>query len=241
MERQKLPSLQGRLATFLRKVEVSSGLLPGDSQTASNLSEKYRFPGAPDKSQTIRTEVLNPITKGLKDPKDCLPVIEGCLRKARELVKEFEEIATTFEGDAAKRRQQSAPSESRLLDSRPDLVSSSLQPHRRTHAATVASGWHPPLANPSVPLHASTNNADQVPSPQQSQDGGHQDNVQNLLVLPELDIPPHQRKQTPKQMSCTLLEHQKIGLTWLIEQEKDRQKKGGLLAGSSQTQAHFLQ
>ncbi|KAK2602841.1 hypothetical protein N8I77_009346 [Diaporthe amygdali] len=39
-----------------------------------------------------------------------------------------------------------------------------------------------------------------------------------------------ERKQTPKQMSCTLLEHQKIGLTWLIEQEKDRQKKGGLLA-----------
>ncbi|KAH8742819.1 SNF2 family N-terminal domain-containing protein [Diaporthe sp. PMI_573] len=31
-------------------------------------------------------------------------------------------------------------------------------------------------------------------------------------------------------MSCDLTEHQKIGLTWLLEQEKDRKKKGGLLA-----------
>lgn len=68
---------------------------------------------------------------------------------------------------------------------------------------------------------------------QHFQDDGRRDDVQNLLVLSEVDIPPNQRKHTPKQMSCDLTEHQRIGLTWLLEQEKDRKKKGGLLAGLS--------
>lgn len=42
------------------------------------------------------------------------------------------------------------------------------------------------------------------------------------------------------QMSCTLMEHQKIGLTWLIEQEMDSKKKGGLLAGQSHNRVPFL-
>lgn len=33
-------------------------------------------------------------------------------------------------------------------------------------------------------------------------------------------------------MDCALTEHQRIGLTWLLQQEKDPKKKGGLLAGS---------
>lgn len=55
--------------------------------------------------------------------------------------------------------------------------------------------------------------------------------IQKLLLLPEIDIPPEQRKKTPRQMSCELMEHQKVCLTWLIQQEQDNHKRGGLLAG----------
>lgn len=54
--------------------------------------------------------------------------------------------------------------------------------------------------------------------------------VKHLLRLPEIDIPPEQRKATPIAMSCTLMDHQKVCLTWLMEQEDDPKKKGGILA-----------
>lgn len=59
--------------------------------------------------------------------------------------------------------------------------------------------------------------------------GSQQEDIQKLLSLPEIDIPPDERKNTPAAMSCKLLEHQKVCLTWLMEQE-DSHKKGGLLA-----------
>lgn len=43
------------------------------------------------------------------------------------------------------------------------------------------------------------------------------------------DLPPEMRKGTPEDMSATLLEHQKLGLTWLIRQEEGH-NKGGILA-----------
>ncbi|KAI8960796.1 SNF2 family N-terminal domain-containing protein [Daldinia sp. FL1419] len=57
-----------------------------------------------------------------------------------------------------------------------------------------------------------------------------QKEIQNLLTMPEIDIPPEQRKGTPAAMSCTLMEHQKVCLTWLVQQEEDVHKKGGILA-----------
>ncbi|KAI1645923.1 SNF2 family N-terminal domain-containing protein [Daldinia loculata] len=54
--------------------------------------------------------------------------------------------------------------------------------------------------------------------------------IQNFLTMPEIDISPEQRKSTPASMSCTLMEHQKVCLTWLIQQEEDIHKKGGILA-----------
>ncbi|KAI0109821.1 SNF2 family N-terminal domain-containing protein [Daldinia grandis] len=54
--------------------------------------------------------------------------------------------------------------------------------------------------------------------------------IQNFLTMPEIDISPEQRKSTPASMSCTLMEHQKVCLTWLIQQEEDVHKKGGILA-----------
>lgn len=52
-----------------------------------------------------------------------------------------------------------------------------------------------------------------------------------LLKLPDIDMPPEDRAKTPVQMSITLMEHQKVALKWLKEQENNPSKKGGLLAG----------
>ncbi|KAF3934176.1 hypothetical protein ABW20_dc0104524 [Dactylellina cionopaga] len=41
--------------------------------------------------------------------------------------------------------------------------------------------------------------------------------------------PPSDRLQTPKELAVHLMEHQKIGLTWLVKQEESR-NKGGILA-----------
>ncbi|KAI1660707.1 SNF2 family N-terminal domain-containing protein [Daldinia decipiens] len=67
--------------------------------------------------------------------------------------------------------------------------------------------------------------------PQPAKSGELQEKeIQNFLTMPEIDISPEQRKSTPASMSCTLMEHQKVCLTWLIQQEEDIHKKGGILA-----------
>ncbi|RYP46642.1 hypothetical protein DL768_007187 [Monosporascus sp. mg162] len=57
-----------------------------------------------------------------------------------------------------------------------------------------------------------------------------EEDIQRLLSLPDIDIPSSQRKETPRAMSCALMEHQRVCLTWMIQQEQDSHKKGGLLA-----------
>lgn len=64
--------------------------------------------------------------------------------------------------------------------------------------------------------------------------------VRALLSLPPINIPPNQRMSTPQQMSCQLMEHQKVGLSWLLGQEEDKSKMGGLLAGMLQFGSHPL-
>ncbi|KAK7953055.1 hypothetical protein PG988_013749 [Apiospora saccharicola] len=56
-------------------------------------------------------------------------------------------------------------------------------------------------------------------------------NLQNLLSVNEHEIAPENRLNTPMQMSCELMPHQRVGLTWLVKQEKS-DKKGALLADS---------
>lgn len=268
----------------------------------SDPSEKYRFPDTPEKIEAIRFHVLNPISRGT-DPDDCLVFVRDFLRKAKDLVADFEDIANTYGRRAAARRlemasnpnQQLPSNRSQQLAFRPSPTSFTPQPLNRANAAssysannsainvstyspasgsrppppifqaqprnvstyTPASASRPPApifqgqprnVNTGIPASASRppapdfNAQPQLPSNEVShphdtqhvQDDGGQDDVQNLLVLSEVNIPPSQRKQTPRQMSCDLTEHQRIGLTWLLEQEKDRNKKGGLLAGLSQ-------
>lgn len=52
-----------------------------------------------------------------------------------------------------------------------------------------------------------------------------------LLHLPEVDIPEGERLETPRGLTCELLPHQRVGLTWLIRQEQDPNKRGSILAG----------
>jgi len=48
-------------------------------------------------------------------------------------------------------------------------------------------------------------------------------------IRPDEDIPPEQREETPKGMNTQLMEHQKLGLTWLKKMEEGS-NKGGVLA-----------
>jgi hypothetical protein len=48
-------------------------------------------------------------------------------------------------------------------------------------------------------------------------------------IKPHDEIPPEGRQQTPQAMSCKLMEHQKLGLTWLMKMEEGS-AKGGILA-----------
>jgi hypothetical protein len=55
--------------------------------------------------------------------------------------------------------------------------------------------------------------------------------IRQLLknIRPDEDLPPELRKGTPPEMATSLLEHQKLGLSWLARQEEGT-NKGGILA-----------
>lgn len=55
--------------------------------------------------------------------------------------------------------------------------------------------------------------------------------LKNLLanIRPDEEVHPENREGTPEAMKCTLMEHQKLGLTWMKSME-DASSKGGILA-----------
>lgn len=67
-----------------------------------------------------------------------------------------------------------------------------------------------------------------------------QQEVQSLLAIPLIDIPPRERKQTPAQLQYPLYEYQKVCLTWLIQQEEDNTKRGSILAGKGFLSSYFI-
>lgn len=88
------------------------------------------------------------------------------------------------------------------------------------------------LADPTMPplIPAILGDLDSSPEPP----GDASEEIQKLFQnLPDIEIAPEDRANTPPQMSCKLMEHQKVALKWLKDQEKNRDKKGGLLAGMS--------
>jgi SNF2 family DNA or RNA helicase len=48
-------------------------------------------------------------------------------------------------------------------------------------------------------------------------------------IRPDEEVQPEKREETPEAMKCTLMEHQKLGLTWMKNME-EASSKGGILA-----------
>ncbi|KAK6857929.1 hypothetical protein PG995_005628 [Apiospora arundinis] len=87
----------------------------------------------------------------------------------------------------------------------------------------------PPGATNNLPGSQSHSQADfQTPLASQSQANARAV-MENFLSVNEHEIAPEKRMDTPIQMRCELMEHQRVGLTWLVDQEKSK-KKGALLA-----------
>lgn len=61
--------------------------------------------------------------------------------------------------------------------------------------------------------------------------GNEAEDLKQVLDVPAFRAPKAMRKQTPKQLACDLLEHQKVCLSWLLRQENNKDKLGSLLAG----------
>ncbi|KAI2607184.1 SNF2 family N-terminal domain-containing protein [Hypoxylon fragiforme] len=162
-----------------------------------------RFPGRP--------EIVDKFKKymNLRVPaRDLLPDITDLFRTARELVQEY-----TSAMDAIDKSR-----------SRPLPLPSTLPPTPQSDALSHSGS-------------ANDNNNDAMEEAevilQQLQGGAvnsHQKELTRLLSMPDIDIPPSERTNTPAGMKCTLMEHQKACLTWLVKQEKDDHKKGGILA-----------
>lgn len=183
--------------------------------------------------------VLNPIERG-SDPEERLEFVRDFLHRAPELVKDYEDIVRTFGRNAVQRRQQLDSNQPQQLAFRPASNANANANANAGNANAIipaSTSLSPFLVAPAQQQLSSTE-VGHSSGTQEFQDDSSRDDIQNLLALSEVNIPPHQRKQTPQQMLCALTEHQKIGLTWLLEQEKDRQKKGGLLAGWSHSASH---
>ncbi|POS79014.1 DNA repair protein RAD5 [Diaporthe helianthi] len=194
------PGLQGSLARFARAVQVACG----------------------------------------KDPRNYTQVVRCLLKDAKEVVEIYEAIALTFGKDAVEQRQQSTSSQDPDINFRRSSALFAtpvvLALGSPANASPAISRTIPPsgsflsLTSSSAPRNLPSKEVFPSTHKQFFQDDGPRDDVQNLVVLSEMNIPPSKRRHTPKQMACDLTEHQRIGLTFLLQQENDRNKKGCLLA-----------
>ncbi|KAJ9668358.1 hypothetical protein H2201_001406 [Coniosporium apollinis] len=119
----------------------------------------------------------------------------------------------------------------------------------RVVPAYRASGWAGATANPNVAGGLSVDDLDDLPGTATSrgygydrdmdpyahimaQDGAaNKEDLENLLknIRPDQDLPPELREGTPDALKCILMEHQKLGLSWLKKMEEGS-NKGGILA-----------
>lgn len=177
-----------------------------------------RFPYKPEICQAFEDKVLGPISSG-QAAEDFVPLVSHLLRRAPELVIKFKNMTKTLSHLSEHRRR-------RLVTDQPSVP--------RSHPPPISSGSSA-LKAFSIEESSDASLSEDEDEPGlgvQSSQNDHHENVQKLLVLPDIDVPPQLRKETPRQMaeSCKLMEHQKVCLTWLVRQEEDKHKKGGLLA-----------
>ncbi|KAI0128171.1 hypothetical protein F4776DRAFT_198360 [Hypoxylon sp. NC0597] len=164
------------------------------------------FPGRPEKAKQFLA-MMNSCTP----TRDLRPEVEGLFRTAPEVVQYFDESMSEINRWRFPQPQLQQPL-------------SNLPPFN-TRRPELPGGGH----SDNYVVHSAVRSKNTLPQPQGSNQPRRQD-LQKLLKLPEINFSPDQRKGTPFAMSCRLLEHQKVGLTWLIKQEEDRAKLGGILA-----------
>lgn len=190
--------------------------------------KKYRFPYKPEVCQAFEDKVLGPISSG-QAAEDFIPFVSKLLKRAPELVLKFKNMTETLNHLSVHRQRCLAADRLLVPRSHPPHVSpgsSALEPF------SVEDNSHPDLSEDNDVSNPSEDDKFSCLGVQSAQKD-HHENLQKLLVLPDIDIPPHLRRETPRQMaaSCRLMEHQKVCLTWLLRQEEDKYKQGGLLAG----------
>ncbi|KAI1101828.1 SNF2 family N-terminal domain-containing protein [Jackrogersella minutella] len=189
-----------------RKVKQEAAV--GGAIAAFQLKIKDRFPGRPQLVQQFLSMMESDTPTS-----DLLPEVATLFRTARELVQDFKGSMDAIDEN---RTQQPQPDQALL--------------------ALPSSSTHPPDLN-GINGHLNYKIGDAGSQYQQAISAHMRElelkerkAIQHLLSLPDIDIAPEQRKGTPNAMSCTLMDHQKVCLTWLTEQEKDPNKRGGLLA-----------
>jgi hypothetical protein len=69
--------------------------------------------------------------------------------------------------------------------------------------------------------------------------GTSPETIANIIenITPDEEVPPNQREKTPSAMCSQLMEHQKLGLTWLKKMEEGSNKGGILADGKSSHRA----
>ncbi|KAG8163719.1 hypothetical protein KVR01_007016 [Diaporthe batatas] len=182
-------------------------------------------------------QVLNPVASG-KNPRDHLDFVRLILRDAKELVQDYEFIATRFGRSKEENQQHPASSQDPEINVRRSSAlfapqgtgSGSAVKGSPAISRTTPSGFFSSPTSSPAPQSLVQNVGFPSSRTQVFQDDGPRDDYQNLVVPSEVNIPPRLRRQSPKQMACILTEHQRIGLTYLLQQEKDPRKKGCLLA-----------
>ncbi|KAI1142039.1 hypothetical protein F5Y05DRAFT_213007 [Hypoxylon sp. FL0543] len=208
-QKQLLQQSQGRV----KQEKIFGG------QLLSGLFNKIRrrFPGRPEKAERFLA-----IMGSGTPTRDLLPDVADLLRTAPELVQDFQ---TSMSDIDATRFPQPQPEPEPEPEPQPET-----QP-RRPRSSPIAPQRNPrgrgDLVNDGA--SSSVGGGRALPRPQASAESQNQ-HLQKFLKLPEIEIPRDKRMSKPPGMSCELLEHQKVGLTWLVQQEEDQHKKGGILA-----------
>ncbi|KAI8629627.1 hypothetical protein F5Y19DRAFT_72252 [Xylariaceae sp. FL1651] len=137
-------------------------------------------------------------------------------------------------------KQESLPSRVRSPqingEHRPDDYLPGSQ-HDTIHNSLATGDWVPGMKSEHdqqehdvVPEHAAIDPPwPGLPLRNEQQDRKEQEAIRNLFDMPEVEIPAWERQREPAALKPKLMPHQRVGLTWLIQQEHGAHK-GGILA-----------
>ncbi|KAI2619886.1 SNF2 family N-terminal domain-containing protein [Hypoxylon sp. NC1633] len=214
-----------------------------DAGTISGLLHKIkdRFPGRPQ----VAHQFVSLVNSG-RPARELLPYVANLFRTSLELLRDYKSIMDTI--DQVQSQQHQLPQLPQMPQTprppQPPQLLQSPQYQQQHHpsvpgALSGDSSMSPPsrIRNRDRRTYKGArrrrHSSEHLPHSEQeavqSQES-QQREIQKLLSMPEIDIAPEQRRGTPAAMACTLMEHQKVCLTWLIHQEEDEHKKGGILA-----------